>query len=239
MKKVILIFGAGSGIGEALFQNLGKRYMKENLELFGFSRRGREYDQFFFQNENLSFDLTQSSHFDRFELAYKKLMLELKKATHPFELVVYFAQGDGLFAPISFLQDSEIISHFQLNLFGSMSILRRIADSLSSFSQATIVFCASTASKMGFPNATAYCASKHAVSGLAKALREEWKELGVKVINANLGAISTSIWDDRPEFSKKDMISKSDAAEYLASLSDLPKTLYLDEVFVTPRKGIL
>ncbi|TGL61892.1 SDR family NAD(P)-dependent oxidoreductase [Leptospira ognonensis] len=239
MKKLILVFGSGSGIGESIFENLKNRN-DENSILFGFSRRGSEYAGTFQENVNHCFDLTNQDHISKFKTDWHALFTK-QNQSYPdsLQLIIYFAQGDGSFKSIEQIENEELSSHFQLNLFSSMQLLKIFAPSIKRLNNSIIVFLGSTASRIGFENSSAYCASKHAISGLAKALREEWKPYQVKVVNAYLGAIATAIWDNREDFSKNDMISVSDAGEFLANISYLPQTLYLDEIYITPRKGVL
>jgi short-subunit dehydrogenase len=238
MEKIILIFGAGTGIGREIFDVLVHKENDQSL-IYGFSRSGQAYNDAFFPNQNHCFDMLKPENFVYFQNAFHHLIESLTANSKSIELIVYFAQGDGLFKPIEQIETQELSAHFQLNLFASMAILKIITPAIQKLKQSTIVFLSSTAGRLGFSESTAYCASKHAVAGLAKALREEWKPFGTKVVSAYLGAIATSIWDTRTDFSKNDMISVKEAGEFLASISYLPQTLYLDEIYVTPRKGIL
>ncbi|TGN14628.1 SDR family NAD(P)-dependent oxidoreductase [Leptospira ilyithenensis] len=238
--KKIFIFGAGSGIGQAVFNEFNSDSANnQKIEVYGFSRRGQSLSNEFIPNTNHKFDLTSDADFDLWEATWQKEWKSWQSGKEETEFVVYFAQGDGIFSPVEDINLIEIQKHFSLNLFSSMRVLKIMSPALKSSLPATVVFFTSTAAKQGFPNSTVYCASKHAASGLAKALREEWKPFGTKVINAYFGAIATSIWDNRPEFSKEDMVSVKDAAIFLRDLAFLPKTVYLEEFYMTPKKGIL
>ncbi len=57
-----------------------------------------------------------------------------------------------------------------------------------------IVNVSSTASKKGWPNATAYAASKHGVMGLTQALHAEGKEHGVRVMAVVAGGMRTNFF---------------------------------------------
>ena len=54
----------------------------------------------------------------------------------------------------------------------------------------------SLASRNGFPNWGAYCASKFGLKGFTEALREEVRPKGIRVVHAEIGATDTSIWDN-------------------------------------------
>ncbi|HNI90113.1 MAG TPA: SDR family oxidoreductase, partial [Leptospiraceae bacterium] len=152
---------------------------------------------------------------------------------------LFLCQGDGLFGEIEKIDRLSLEKHFQLNLFSQFSILQFAYPLLRISDHPFVCFLSSTAGKVGFPESTAYCASKHAVAGLAKSLREEWKKDNIRVMTVYPGAISTSIWEGREGFDQNDMIAPEDFAEYLASFITLPKTINLDESYVLPQKGIL
>lgn len=57
----------------------------------------------------------------------------------------------------------------------------------------TIVNTSSVFGLMGFPHQTAYCASKHAVKGFTEALRHELRGTGVRVASVHPGGVKTSI----------------------------------------------
>ncbi len=229
---MIFIFGAGSGLGAGLLHSF-----QDHEAVFGFSRRGIAYDSFQ-SGKNHRFDVCSESDLNHFASVWDLFWQKSSKAPNQ-SLTVYFLQGSGLFKEIQQISRTELESHFQLNLFSSFYILQKLTERIQKLGKTTIVFANSTASRQGFAESTAYCASKHASAGLVRALREEWKPFGIKVINLFMGAVATEIWDDRPEFSKSEMVQVEDACEYLKSLSYLPESLFVDELFVTPRKGIL
>jgi NAD(P)-dependent dehydrogenase (short-subunit alcohol dehydrogenase family) len=215
--------------------------------VFGFSRQGKSPLKNISPNHTFAMDLTSETDFRKFEISLneflsKRVLMKSNSKTTELKnshLVLYFAQGDGYFRSIDQIETEELKSHFQLNLFSSFQISKIFSKYLTLFSKVSFVFLGSTAGNMGFPDSSVYCASKHGVLGLSRSLREEWKSLGAKVIYVSLGAVATDIWKDRPNFDPKDMISLSDCCEYLFSLSQISDSIYLNEVAITPKKGIL
>ena len=57
-----------------------------------------------------------------------------------------------------------------------------------------IVNVSSTASKKGWPNASAYAASKHGVMGLTQALHAEGKKYGIRVMAVVAGGMRTNFF---------------------------------------------
>ncbi|PJZ44267.1 SDR family oxidoreductase [Leptospira brenneri] len=238
----VYIFGIGSGIG----QGLHKRFLKDSsVSLFGFSRKGNSDLSHFSQSQSgtFSWDAKNPKDLEMFQSSlaskYRSQINVTSSTFQTTDLMVYFALGDGVFGPIDQLEVVDLASHFQLNVHSLILLSKAFSPLLSSFRSSTFVFLGSTAGKQGFPESVAYCASKHAVLGITRALREEWKPWGTKVIHVSLGAVATEIWDTRPQFDKNDMISISDISEYLWSISHLPKSVFVDDLSITPRKGIL
>ncbi len=228
-KKQVLIVGAGSGIGQALLAAL-----KENLDhnVYGISRRGIALSDQIKPGLNYKCDLTKEMDIFSF--------VEFYKASSKTLDVIYLCQGDGLFGEISSLTKDSIEKHFSLNIISSFLILQKFYPLLKySTSNPFVCFLSSTAGKIGFSESTAYCASKHAIAGLAKSLREEWKKDRIRIFTVYPGAISTEIWNGREGFDKKDMISPKEFALYLKSFLELPASINLEESYVLPMKGIL
>jgi short-subunit dehydrogenase len=230
MKK-ILVVGAGSGIGKALFDNLKKR--KDILPV-GISRRGKPFES------NKPFAFHKNYRCDLLNLDEIKKFVAYYSTNHSDIDSIYLCQGNGLFDKISDISMNAFEQHLSLNLTSNFILMQKFFSALKNSKKNPLVcFLSSTAGKIGFPDSTAYCASKHAVAGFAKSLREEWKSENIRVFTVYPGAISTEIWSGRKGFSKDDMISPSDFAKYLISLTDLPASIVVDESTVLPIKGIL
>jgi short-subunit dehydrogenase len=65
-----------------------------------------------------------------------------------------------------------------------------------------LIFTSSAAGKVGIPHMAAYCASKHAIVGLADALRSEYqlKDQKIHVITSCPAPVKTKFWDSTPEY---------------------------------------
>lgn len=230
MKKVLVV-GAGSGIGKAVFDNLKKR--KDILPV-GISRRGIKFLQ------NKTFAFKKNYQCDLLNKEDIKKFVEYYSATHSDIDIIYLCQGDGLFNKISDISLKDFEQHLYLNLTSNFILMQEFFSALKKSKKNPMVcFLSSTAGKIGFPESTAYCSSKHAVAGFAKSLREEWKTEKIRVFTVYPGAISTEIWEGRKGFSKDDMISPNDFARFMISLADLPASIVIDESYVLPMKGIL
>jgi len=88
---------------------------------------------------------------------------------------------------------SEWRRQFDTNLFGVIAVTRAALPMLRS-SKGRIVMIGSVSGHIGFPALGPYCASKHALSGLAESLRLELASVGVAVSIVEPGPYRTAIW---------------------------------------------
>ncbi len=225
--KDCLIAGSRSGIGKALLLNVV--HSKKDWNVFGLSRSGIEFSESLISGNNYRCDLTIESDIQKWIDSFSKKEEKIHS--------VYITIGDGLFKPISEISSDEWDSHFAKNLKSAFLLSKSIFPFLAE--GAFVCFLSSTAGKMGFPNSSAYCASKHAIAGFAKALREEWKPNRIRVFTVYPGAVYTDIWKDRPEFSPEDMMDLDEFSKVLTSFLDIHPSINLEETYLLPHKGIL
>jgi short-subunit dehydrogenase len=106
------------------------------------------------------------------------------------------------------LEDIENL--MRVNYLGSVYFTKLLLPQMLAMSNGAIVFIASVAGKLSIPGESAYCASKHALVGLAGALSIEVEDRGIYVATINPGAFDTPFFKpvDRermPEVARKTM----------------------------------
>ncbi len=70
-----------------------------------------------------------------------------------------------------------------------------------------ILFVNSVAGLSPYPFASAYVASKYALTGLSSSLREELREYNIKIISVHPGAVDTTLWDkSESDFPRDEML---------------------------------
>lgn len=108
--------------------------------------------------------------------------------------------------------------------------------------QGTIINISSVAGKRGWANASAYCASKFALTGFTQALGAEVRPHGVRACVVYPGAMATQwgTWSaeersaERPTSSPREALPPETIAAFLVWLASAPSELVLDEAIVTP-----
>lgn len=96
--------------------------------------------------------------------------------------VVVNNAGFGLIGTLEELSDAEVKDNFEVNVFGSLNVIRNAAPYLRKNKSGHIFNIASIGGfSGGFAGFGIYCATKFAVAGFTEGLAEEMKEFGVNV----------------------------------------------------------
>ncbi|HEY9858846.1 MAG TPA: SDR family oxidoreductase [Candidatus Obscuribacterales bacterium] len=99
--------------------------------------------------------------------------------------------GDRFFGPLEDLSEDQLRRQMEVNFYGPTLLTRALLPEIRA-AQGTIIFISSTFGYTGFPLTSAYCASKHALEGLAESLYYELKPHGVHVALIEPGASRTN-----------------------------------------------
>ncbi len=144
----------------------------------------------------------------------------------------------GLFRPGSVRDTSAAIfrEQVEVNLTSAFLVTRAFLDAMIGASRGAIFFMGSVASIRGYPKGAAYCAAKHGLLGLARALREETKGAGIRVTTILAGAVYTPSWEgvDLPE--ERFMPSEDIAAAVLDAYR-LSDRSVVEEILIRPALG--
>jgi len=96
--------------------------------------------------------------------------------------VVVNNAGFGLIGTLEELSDAEVKTNFDVNVFGSLNVIRHAAPYLRQQKSGYIFNIASVGGYSGgFPGFGIYCATKFAVAGFTEGLAEEMKDFAVHV----------------------------------------------------------
>jgi len=100
----------------------------------------------------------------------------------------------------------------------------------------TIFYMASIASIQAYPGGLAYCAAKHGLLGLARAVRADTKEHGIRVTALLPGATVTPRWEgaDLPE---DRFMPPEDIARAVLDIYHLTERSVVEEIVLRPQLG--
>jgi NAD(P)-dependent dehydrogenase (short-subunit alcohol dehydrogenase family) len=124
----------------------------------------------------------------------------------------------------------------EVNLTSAFLVTRAFLRAMVERGSGDVCFMASVASVKGYPRGVAYGAAKHGLLGLARSLREETREHGLRVIALLPGATYTDSWaasglpEDR-------FMPPEDLARLVVALHRLSDRTVVEEVLLRPQLG--
>lgn len=153
--------------------------------------------------------------------------------------VLVNCSGFGAFTPVHETSLEDWRKTLDVNLTGTFLCAREAVRRMRSTGGGRLIHIGSVSDHLTLPMNGAYAASKHGVRGLTGVLNEEGKEHGIRATLVSLGAVYTSFWKSRPEFSPADMLSVDDVAQCIWEIATKPLNVRVDEVRLVPPRGVL
>lgn len=186
--KVVVVTGAGSGIGRALVLEL----LARGARVAGVGRRRAALEE----------TARQAEAGERFSIHPGDVTEREAVAALPEAVIAHHGAVDMLinnagviqpFTPLAALDDATIERVMQINFYGVLHMVRAFLPHLRARPEAHVVNVSSMGGFVPFPGQTIYCASKAAVKMLTEGLYAELLETSVKVSVALPGAVDTDI----------------------------------------------
>jgi len=180
MKRIALITGCSSGIGEALTRN----FLHAGWTVYATAR----------QPDTLN-NLTS--------LGAHPLVMDLMDEDSVAAGVAHVLEGEnhidmlinnagyGAMGPLAEMPVAEIRRQFQANLFGQMAVIQAVVPSMIERGQGHVVNIGSITGILPTPFSGAYAASKAAFHAASEALRLELAPFGIKVVMVQPGGIAS------------------------------------------------
>lgn len=185
-KRIVLITGATSGIGEATARLLAK----SDFKLIICGRRADRLKSLAAdlakttEVTTLSFDVRRQPDVER---AIKSLPAEWKAV----DVLINNAGNAHGMDPIQkgSLQDWDAM--IDINVKGLLYVSREIIPGMTERRRGHIINLGSVAGKEVYPNGNVYCASKFAVDAVTQGMRLDLNPFGIKVTSINPGLVDT------------------------------------------------
>ncbi len=127
-----------------------------------------------------------------------------------------------------------------LNLTSVLQCIQGVLPTMRRQRRGTIINISSIAGHQVFPQWGAYCVSKFGLMALGKALAQEERPHGIRVTTVCPGAVDTPLWDAvAGDFNRAAMLSPESVAQVVYTASLLPPEAVLEEVTLLPQAGTL
>ncbi len=184
-KKIALVTGATSGIGQATAELL----LQNQYKVIITGRRDdrlKEFQSRYSQNDihTLNFDIRNE----------ESVLNALNSLPEDWRNIDVLVNNAGLALGLSQFYDGST-EHWDTmidtNVKGLLYISRAVSRGMKERKSGHIVNIGSIAGKEVYNNGNVYCATKHAVDALTKAMRLELAAFGVKVTGVHPGAVET------------------------------------------------
>ncbi len=241
MSPIALITGATSGIGAATSRRLAS--LGYNLIITG--RRAERLQQMAEELRNeyaatvlpLCFDVRKR----------EEVEAHLGNLPEDWQQIAVLVNNAGLAAGLDPIQSGDIEDWERMidtNIKGLLYVTRTISPGMIARKNGHIINIGSIAGKEVYPNGNVYCATKHAVDALSKAMRIDMLPYGIKVTQVCPGAVETefSLVRFHDDQDRADAVYKgftpltgNDIAECIATALTLPENICINDMVVMPR----
>lgn len=236
MKKLVVITGASSGIGEAI----ARRLSNEGHPLLLLARR---IDRL----KALKLDNALCEQVDVTDQASFEAAIAKAEAIYgPTDLLVNNA-GAMLLGQLDTQDSSEWRRMFDVNVIGLLNGMQAVLAPMKSRNTGTIINISSIAGKKTFPNHAAYCGTKFAVHAISENVREEVAAANVRVTTIAPGAVETELLSHTSSQEIKDgydvwkdvmggVLAADDVARAVAYAYQQPQNVCIREIALAPTK---
>lgn len=192
MKQTAFITGATSGIGKAT----AEIFAKNNIRLVLCGRRSERLEEL--QKELSKLTEVTTLQFD----VSKRTEVETAINSLPenFKQIDILINNAGNAHGLSTIQDGDVDdwdAMIDINVKGLLYVSKAIIPQMTERNNGFIVNIGSIAAKDVYPNGNVYCASKHAVDALNKAMRIDLNKHNIRVAAIHPGAVETEFSDVR------------------------------------------
>ena len=182
MKKLVVVTGASSGLGEAI----ARRFSEAGYPLLLVARRLEKLEAL-----NLPDSICEKvdvTDVDAFKAAVKKA----EEKYGPVECLVNNA-GTMMLGQVDSQDPAEWKKMLDVNVLALLGGMQIVLGGMKERKSGTVINISSIAGRKAFPNHAVYCASKFAVSGLTECVREEVADENVRVISICPGAAESEL----------------------------------------------
>lgn len=231
--KVAIITGAGKGIGRACAQLC----LDEGAKVVLVSRTKKDLEIFAKENSKLAKNIFCITADVSKEASVKKAVKETIAKFKRIDILINNA-GFGIFDNLIVSKTKDFDAMFGTNVRGLYFMTREVLPQMIKQNGGTIINIASIAGKQGFASGSIYCASKHAVMGMSKALMLEVRQHNIRVIAICPGSVDTKFF--RPESKtylssrNETVLQMEDIAQSCLLAASLPMNAMISELEIRP-----
>jgi 3-oxoacyl-[acyl-carrier protein] reductase len=230
--KIVLVTGAGRGIGRAVAINLaeaGCRVILTARTLDQLEQVQQEISTNGGEAVCIAADLTRDEEIDL-------LVAESSRYREPVDFLINNA-GWGKRAPIIKGRREDWDQTLRLNLRAPMILAKALLPPMIAKGNGAVINIGSISGKTGEANGAAYSASKFGLIGFTQSLYEEVREYGIKVAVILPGFVDTPLIPPNRQLDRSKMIQPADVAQTVHYVLTSPPTCCPVEITLRPQKS--
>ncbi|NQD71563.1 SDR family NAD(P)-dependent oxidoreductase [Sphingobacterium shayense] len=240
--RTVFITGASSGIGEACAKTLAK---EKTYRLLLCARRMSRL----LEIRKILYEINPHCEVYCFELDVRDFpQVERSLSSLPTEWreIDVLINNAGLSQGLEGIQNGDIGDWDRMidtNVKGLLYVSRTVIPMMGNSDNAHIINLGSIAGKEVYPNGNVYCATKHAVDALTKAMRIDLLQEGIRVTSIDPGMVETEFSEVRFKGDKERAkgvykglipLSGTDIAEIISFVLSRPKHVNINDLLVMP-----
>jgi short-subunit dehydrogenase len=191
--KLVLVTGASSGIGEAT----ARRYGASGAHVLLLARNAERLDRVAEAIRGgggsatpYVIDLAEAN-------SIAETSARIKRERGAPDILINNA-GAGRWLPLVETTAEDALAMIEVPYLAAFNLTRAFLPEMIARGSGALVYIASPASYLAWPNASAYTAARRAIAGLAETLQGELRGTGVAVTLVVLGTVETPYWEHNP-----------------------------------------
>ncbi len=229
--KKVLITGASSGIGKSI----ALLFAQEGADLCLVARREEELSKVAIQCRTFGRIILDRKVNITDQLEVMNMTKQIMTIFKTIDILINNA-GYGKYGPFTSLSIEEWDKMWMVNVRGTVLVTQAIVPLMVTAQSGHVVNISSSHGIYTSANASAYCASKFAVTGLTEALAKElWKD-GIKVSLICPGGVLTPFLGIPPEKKNQDFLDPEEVAQIVLDVVTAPGKALITNLIIVPRK---
>lgn len=239
MKHIILVTGAGKGIGKAIaleFARAGRRNpdFEPLLVLTSRTREDLEKISLECRAEGALTETVQADIADMNDV--RRLAEHILQRHGTIDCLVNNA-GVGRFRPFTEITEEDFDYTIDTNLKGTFFLTQALFTAMERKRSGHIFFITSVAAKKAFMQSSVYCISKFGQRGLVETLRLYARKCNVRITDVMPGAVHTPMWGEVSDEVRSMMMMPEDIAAPIVQAYLQPSRTTVEEIVLRPTCG--
>lgn len=232
MNKLIVVTGGSKGIGRAIVH----RFAQAGFDVATCARQLGDLKELQREVESKFKVRVYVQAIDLAKREQVRLFTDfVNQLKQPVDVLV---NNTGFFVPgkVTEEPDDTLESMIEANVYSAYYTTRGLVSGMKKLQSGHIFNMCSIASIKAYPNGGSYAISKFALLGFSKVLREELKELNIRVTAVMPGATKTASWAGSTLPNSRFM-KPEDVAEAIFSAHSLSPHSVVEELLIRPQLG--